>query len=178
MGWKADYKVKDIYDDLQPEGVDYRTFAAFITECNEALMFAMIDENLTLSLPSMGYLSVQKHKPKILRKDGTVRKRSMKVNFGETWKLWRSKWPDLSDQEIKALPDKPLVYHTNKHTDGYVFKFIWDKFTSSMTGKSFYKLKPAREFTRHLSKQLKEGNVDFFETGNNARTRSKSYNHG
>lgn len=162
MEWKADYRVKDIYNEVETD-LTRGEFGKFVSECNAALMFAMIDENIVLSLPNLGYLSVQKTKPVLLNEDGTLRKKGLRPDWGACRKLWAEKYPDKTWDEIKAIEGKPLVYHKNRHTDGYVYSIVWDMLTTPMKGKSMYEFKAARGFRTYLSNQLYAQAVDFYE---------------
>ena len=160
----ADYRVKDIYKE-EDTGIDYKTFSAFITECNAALMRSMILENSVLKLPSMGSLQIKKFKPSLLDEEGNINKKAMKVDFGETRKLWAQKYPGLTMEEIKKIEDRPIVYYTNKHSDGYIYKIYWDTLTTNLPGKSCYKFRPARSHGRFLASCAKNSklNIDFYE---------------
>jgi hypothetical protein len=162
MGWTADYRVKDIYKEVETD-LSAAEFGKFVSECNETLLFAMFNDNIVLSLPNMGYLSVQKTKPKLLNEDGTLRKKGLRPDWGGCRKLWAEKYPDKTWEEIKAIKRKPMVYHKNRHTNGYVYSIVWDMLTTPMKGKNMYEFKAAREFTRYLSGQLKAQTVDFYE---------------
>lgn len=161
---KADYRVKDIYKNEDIE-IPYKDFSAFVTECNFELLKAMILENLIIKLPSMGSLSIKKYKPKVLNDKGELNKKALKVDYGATRKLWKEKYPGMTIEQIKEIPDRPLVYYTNKHSGGFIYKFYWDKFTSSLPGKSVYQFRPARDHSRFLARLVKDPNVeiDFFE---------------
>lgn len=161
---KADYRVKDIYNSEEIE-IPAKDFSAFITDCNNELMKAMTLENLILRLPSMGSLQIKKYKPQFLNKDGEVNKKALKVDFGETRKLWKEKYPDLTMKEILQIKDRPIVYYTNKHSNGYALKYYWDTITTNLSGKSLYKFRPARQHSRFLSKTYKDPNIniDFYE---------------
>jgi hypothetical protein len=160
----ADYRVKDIYKDLTTD-VPYITFSAFIQEANDSLLKEVIYNNMQIKLPGMGHIEIRKRRPRILDKAGNIKKRALKIDYKATKDLWKELYPDKSKEEIKELRDKPVVYHTNKHSDGYIYKFVWDKLTCNMPFKSFYRFKAARGYTRLLAKELKKENckLDFYE---------------
>lgn len=167
----ADYRVKDVYKDIQTD-IPYNVFSAFIQEANEAVMTAMIFENLEIRIPSMGSIQIKKSIPSVLDKNGNLKKKALRVDYQGTKMLWKEKYPGMSIEEIKQIPDRPIVYHKNKHSDGYIYKFIWDKLTCNMPMKSFYSFKAARGFTRMLAKELKQDGtkIDFFESRKLSRT--------
>ena len=161
---KADYRVKDIYQEENPD-VEYGVFSNFITECNHFLMQEVILNNLSIKLPSMGSLYIKKFRPKVIDEEGNLIKKGLKVDFHKTRQLWATKYPGMKMAEVKQIADRPMVYYTNKHSDGYVFKFKWDTLTSSLPGKSCYTFRPARQHGRFLATCAKNPDItiDFYE---------------
>jgi hypothetical protein len=144
---KKDFITKDIYNfykESNDNPVPYETFR---------------DSSYIISLPRLGDLYVKKYKPKIKFKpngDLDIRKSHIRIDWGNTLKLWRS------DPEAKE--EKRKVYHLNKHSKGYLYKFIWDKRKQLLPNKSVYRFKPVRKVDRELSYILKTGlDVDYFE---------------
>ncbi len=160
----ADYRVKDIYKDILTD-VPYKTFSEFIQEANDSVMQSIIYDNMQVKLPGMGNIEVRKRRPSILDKDGNIKKKALKIDYKASKDLWKELYPGKCVEEIKEIKDKPIAYHTNKHSDGYIYKFMWDKLTCNMPFKSFYKFKAARGYTRLLAKELKQDNckLDFYE---------------
>jgi hypothetical protein len=76
--------------------------------------------------------------------------------------------PPLRIQKKKVILDKLRVdwestkkndrkmYHLNKHSDGYFFKFFWDKRSGTRTGGNIYKFYPNREHRHYLSHYIKK----------------------
>lgn len=48
------------------------------------------------------------------------------------------------------------MYHLNSHSDGYYFKFFWDKRKGSRHGGNIYKFYPNREHRHYLSHYIKK----------------------
>jgi len=57
------------------------------------------------------------------------------------------------------------VYHLNDHTDGFRFRWAWDKSNMTSVGKKMYAFYPTRTNKRALAQLLKDEdkNVDYFE---------------
>ena len=104
----ADYRVKDIYKDLNTD-VPYITFSAFIQEANDSLLKEVIYNNMQIKLPGMGHIEIRKRRPRILDKAGNIKKRALKIDYKATKDLWKELYPDKSKEEIKELRDKPVV---------------------------------------------------------------------
>ncbi len=75
----ADYRVKDIYKDILTD-VPYKTFSEFIQEANDSMMQSIIYDNMQVKLPGMGNIEVRKRRPSLLDKDGTIKKKALKID--------------------------------------------------------------------------------------------------
>lgn len=76
------------------------------------------------------------------------------------WKATKELW--ASDPLAKA--NKKLVYHLNKHTSGYYFKWYWDRRTSTVHNQFFFKFDPCRWNDRLIPKARTFGYlVDAYE---------------
>jgi nucleoid DNA-binding protein len=54
------------------------------------------------------------------------------------------------------------IYHQNFHSDGYLYKIVWDKKSARMfKGKLLYKFRAVRWFTRLLAKGIKNNELEF-----------------
>jgi hypothetical protein len=101
---------------------------------------------LPCHLGSMAFVG-KKTKPRI-DENGYIK--GIPVNWGETNKLWKR------NPEAKA--NKALVFYTNEHSDGYVYKLYWSYKQSLGTFKLLYLFTP--------SWNLKKKFTSFFLTGN------------
>lgn len=53
------------------------------------------------------------------------------------------------------------VYYLNLHSDGYSYKFKWDKSKARFYGQNLYKFKLKRVISRSLAKGIKENKLEF-----------------
>lgn len=60
--------------------------------------------------------------------------------------------PRLDFNKTKLLGVK--VYHTNKHTNGYYFRWFWDKERAKFKNKSFYTFELTKKNTLALAKEI------------------------
>lgn len=163
-----DYITEDLYEYYKSSAkdpVDYKTFQKFLFTKgdNEGVIKKITNRILyrayVMSTP-IGNIFVKKYKPKIKFKpngDLDIRKSHIRVDWGNTLKLWKS------DPEAKE--EKRKVYHLNKHSHGYLYKFVWDKKGKLFKNKIVYRFKPVRKLDRELKDILKSGrtDIDFYE---------------
>ena len=158
----CDYVQKDIYKafcianpNLQ---VDYATYDAITTAFNEFLMKDMIYNAVDVYFPfNLGTLGIRKYDctPRV-NSIGAVVMSQTPVDYKATKELWT--------RNEEAREKKKLVRHLNEHTDGYRYRFFWDKTTNNLKGKSLYQFVALRKFSRLLSTELKGEftSIDFF----------------
>lgn len=102
----------------------------------------MVHKSLTVTLPfRLGELSVVKHKPvyKSLR------------NMAIDWETSRS-----LNKQIKQF---------NSHSNGFSYKFQWDRKKCILDNKTAYMFKPARVNKREVARLVKGKINDYFERG-------------
>lgn len=104
---------------------------------------------------NMGKLFIRKVESKVrLDKEGRL-VNHLPVDFGATRKLWREN-PEAAEKKI-------LIRHLNKHTNGFVFKFIYNKEKARFKNKTAYRFEPIRKHKRNLAKlaKSKKHKIDF-----------------
>ena len=165
---KPDYGIKDFYRYYKNNAdnpLPYKTFVSIWKEAAKAIMRLVIYRNHDFSVPArLGSFGIRKLKVKIqVSEDGTVNKNNLAVDYKASWKKWMEQYPGKTAKEIAKIPGKKPVYHLNKHTDGYRFKFIWDKFTCNVKNQSLYSLKITRTNKQELVKAVKKFKTDYYE---------------
>lgn len=162
---KKDYTTRHLYNfykSTTDNPVNYDVFLKFLF-AEEGIINKIVNKLLysayIVSFPLIGNIYIKKYKPKIKFKpngDLDIRKSHIRIDWQNTKKLWES------DSEAKEK--KLKVYHINKHTKGYQYKFVWDKRRNILNNKTIYKFKPVRKIDRELSYILKNNiDVDYFE---------------
>lgn len=104
---------------------------------------------------NMGKLFIRKVETKVkLDSEGRLINH-LPVDFGATRKLWR--------ENPTAYENRVLIRHLNKHTNGYLYKFIYNKVTARFKNKSAYRFEATRTHKRELAKLAKsnKSNIDF-----------------
>lgn len=162
------YATKDYYKFYKKKSsnpVDRKTFSSILKEYFEIRVQLLIFENMDINLPHrMGFVGIRGICDSImLKKDGTVK---YLIDWGATNKLWAEKYPDKTPKEIKAIKNKPVVYYTNDNSNGRVYNFIWDKFTSNFRYKTYYRFRPTRKWKRMLTSYIKVAkNIMYYDKG-------------
>mgnify|MGYP006969471479 FL=1 len=150
--------------------IDRKLYSKVIKENNEAISNAIIYDGMEFKMPArLGYLSVIKKKHKLkFDENGKVDVRYLPVDYQATKKLWARIYPGLSEEEILKIPDRKRVFHKNMHSDGYIYSWYYDKYTSNAKNKSVYYFKPTRTNTRNLAAHIKSEDFDtiYYEYSN------------
>jgi hypothetical protein len=133
--------------------VGYTKFAGIIKDFNKELSRMIIEEAVEFKMPlRLGYVRIKKFKRKyIILADGTVDKSNQSINWKATWELWYKQYPGKTNEELKQIHGKPIIYHLNEHTDGYGFFLYWNKKGSNAINRSVYSMIFADDNKRHLA---------------------------
>jgi hypothetical protein len=163
---KKDKTTRDLYNYYKTQvdnPVSYEMYKKFLFAENgliNQIVHKILYSAYVVTFPLIGNLFIKKYKPKIRFKpngDLDIRKSHIRIDWANTKKLWESD-PTAKERGLK-------IYHLNKHTKGYLYKFIWDKRKNYLVNKIVYKFKPVRKIDRELSSILKNNNtnVDYIE---------------
>jgi hypothetical protein len=171
--YKGDYLTKDLYifyKDTTKDAVDYTTWLSIVREFNKISLMSCIYDSREITLPGrLGSVRIRKRKKHMkFNEDGSVNKKNLAVDWKKTKIKWKEKYPNLSIKEISDLPteEKGLIYILNEHTNGYTFKFIWDKVISNIPNQNVYRMKLLRDINREVKEALvhnKELQYTYFE---------------
>jgi hypothetical protein len=150
---KSDYKSDEFYrfyKNNYSEVVDKKLYSDITRDFFNIIFDRMIFNNETFQLPyEMGEMFIGKKKQKSFE--------ALPINWKETKELW--------DKDPVAKENKVLVKHFNRHTDGYIFRFIWSKLNAKFIKKSLYRFRPIRAHARKMSAAAQDpkSKIDFFE---------------
>jgi hypothetical protein len=148
------------------KNIPQRIHGLILRDFGIAVLNLILYKNFEFRFPyKLGYLVLRKIKktPK-LTPEGKFDKKSLPIDFGSSYKLWLQQYPGLSRAEINKIPNKKHVYHLNEHSDGYMFKFFWDKKGSSVKNHRIYTFKLTKPMSGYAGKVIKENpQLDFYE---------------
>jgi len=156
---KVDYGFDDIYKWYKEESknpLDKKIARNIIIDFNNEVLKSVVFEGHDHSLGGrLGSIRIRKFDNNLkLNKKGEIANK-LKPDWPKTYELWNKKYPGKSPKELKEIKNKPLVYHLNEHTDGYVFKWYWDKITSNVKNQTAYSFEPIRTIKREAAKAWK-----------------------
>lgn len=140
-----------------PYGLSCTKYNSIVGEFNTAVLDLIVLEHYEFKMPRrLGYLRIRKSKPPLkILPDGKLDTKRLVVDWASTKKMWKD----------DPLTHGKVVYHMNTHTDGYVFKWHWDKITSNAYNIKAYSFRVVRTAKRKLAKVAKDPmlKIDFFE---------------
>ncbi len=156
---KVDYGFKELYKFYKSGAenpIPSEILNKLLREYNNEILRMVIYDGLDYSMYfRLGSIRIKKRDNSLrLGEDGEVENK-LKVDWPKTHSLWTSKYPNKSFEELKKIRGKPLVYHLNEHTDGYVFRWFWDKVTSNIPNQSAYRFRAVRGIRREAAKAWK-----------------------
>ena len=156
----ADYALRDLYKEYKNQSknpVSYKIYSEFLKEYNDRVMHEIIYSALQYKMPyRLGYIRIQRRKLIPYVKEGKLIKKHLPVDYKATKELWAKQYPKLSDEEIKQIPNKKILYHLNEHSGGYGVRFYWDKMISNAINQSCYIFKATRTCKEDLAKFIKD----------------------
>lgn len=151
-------------ENAKEKTVEKKTYNKFIKELLEVFSTAIVEKGLELKINKVGKLRIKSNTLYFFKKNGE-RNKSLKVNWEATWTHWHNKYPELTRDQIVAIPDKKLVYHENEHSSQEFYRHHWDKLTINLRYKSFYNFKASRQYLRLIAKVVKDPNRKIFYYG-------------
>lgn len=162
---------------VKKTGVPRITRKEYVDIChllNKKISEKIIKESLEFKIPyGLGFLGIRKTELKIRIKDGKLQKCKMVPDWETTWKVWNEEYKGLTNAEIRKLPGKTVVYHTNDHSNGYIMKWHWDKHKVKVHNQRLYRFKPTKQNRLDLATHIKS---DYKQNDYYLATPRQSYN--
>lgn len=136
--------------------VNKGVYSSIVKEINESISNAMIYTGYEFEMPNIKFsISIAKKKHKIkFDESGNPIIKWLPVDYQETKKLWNKLYPDKTEEEILKIPDRPRVYNRNKHSNGYVYRWYFNRILSNCVNQSVYYFEPTRTNRRNLAKYI------------------------
>jgi hypothetical protein len=155
-GIREAYKYYKLYKD---DTVSYKEFRAIWTTFIDKVTTSIVESGKDFSMPyRLGSVGIRKRKIVVkMNPDGTIDKRFLRPDWNATKQLWA--------EDPEAMKEKRLVFHLNKHFNGYNAKWFWDKSTCIVTNQTAYSLTMSRDNKRKLSVAIfdEDLEVDYYE---------------
>jgi hypothetical protein len=128
------------FDESHPYHIPYSEYSKIVSDYMKYVSELIVVKSLTFKLPfRLGTLSIYKHKPIF----SSVRK--MAIDWPKTNKTGKA------------------VYNFNEHSNGYSYRFKWDRNGSVDKHMVLYSFKPSRQNARLVATLVKERKNDYFE---------------
>jgi len=166
--YNSAYTIDNYYDwycatvsDPLPKEVFRGVFRAYI----ERIMVEVIYNSFEFNIGQrMGSIRVRdKDYDIVLDENGNVDKTRLAPNWGKTLKKWKVIYKDIPPAEWKNIPNKPMIYHENDHTDQTIKQWFWDKLTCNLQNQGWYKFNATRSWDRLLASVNKESNITYYK---------------
>lgn len=111
---------------------------------NKLLSNAIIKESREFKIPHrLGSIRIKSFKKPVKVKDGKIVINKYCIDWASTKAMWAEIYGTSDPIELKKIPNKKLAIHTNEHTNGYIMKWNWNKF-SRLVNKTVYKFRPVK----------------------------------
>lgn len=144
--------------------VDEKVYNAFFKDLVCVISEKIVTEALEFKIPYLGKIRIKSNPITFVTKKGELAK-SLKPDWKKTWEIWQSKYPGLTRDEIVNIKNKKVVYHDNAHTENEFYEHYWDKATLNLKYKTFYDFTASRQYSRLISKVVKDPNRKTFYYG-------------
>ena len=157
----ADYALRSLYKEYKSKvenPIDYKIYSEILKEYNERIINNIIYSALEYKMPyRLGYIRIQRRKKTpYVNNNGEIVSGHLGIDWQKSLALWRKKYPGLSDEELKNIPNKKRLNYLNEHTNGYSARFFWDKNLSNVKNQSCYVFKSTRTAKETLAKYIKK----------------------
>lgn len=157
----GDLTLDDYYKDFCERYPKYKLtrqqFGKLVKDYFTSIAAAIIENNLEYRFPEkMGTIKVIKKKRNIRIYNG--KKYGMPfVDWAATRKYW--------EENPKAKEKGIVIRHMNSHTNGYYYRYYYNKKVAKFRNANLYGFVVARKWKRHLAACLKDEtlHIDFFE---------------
>lgn len=127
---------------------------------NQRKMESVIKGHLFTMPFRLGTIGIVQIKKRLkFDENGKLITKGLVVDWDKTYKLWKKLYPECTDRkQYSEIRGKPVVYHTNEHTDGRIFRLHWKKKYSNVRNISAYELVNIPINRNSLSRYLRENN--------------------
>lgn len=126
-------------------GISRTLYTELCKEFNKRISDMIIRDSFEFRMPyRLGFLRIKAIRQKVVIKDGKIDTKRMGIDWKASWEYWHEIYPDKTREEIKQIPDKKLIIHTNEHTDGYYYRWYWDRRQTNVKNYTAYVFRPVK----------------------------------
>lgn len=166
---KADYSLADLYDhykSIVKDPLPKEKFKKIWVEISDTIMNEILNHAKEFRIPArLGHLRIKKSKNKFItnKETGEFKTEFFKIDYKKTLDYWEQLYPGKTIEEIKDIEDKPLLFHTNRHSDYSYYRFYWDKTIANFENQTAYSFTPIRKWKETLTNKINSSNTDYYE---------------
>jgi len=163
--YKSDFGIIDLfkfYKKKQKEAgkvvIDKSLYSKVLKDFNDAICKEIVENAFEYRMPfRLGYLRIRKHKTRIIvDENGKLKTRHLHPDWKATKELW------AMNEDARA--EKKIVWHTNRHTQGFYCKWYWDKRACNIKNSSVYSISISRTNKRRIAEAINtKDNIDYYE---------------
>lgn len=133
-------------NNINEKDLSYAKYCKNLEVCNWMYIEFALRTGQKVSLPhGFGSIAVNKKMLKRFKEHDGKRYVNLRPDWSKTKKIGK------------------MVYHTNEHTDGYNFRWVWFPQDSKIAMSDLYVFKPGRYASRAITKYLKRTNTQYKE---------------
>lgn len=142
----------------KPAGRPWKVaYHAIVKAYIEESVDEMIYNNTEIYFPLIGKFRIQEKDCELVRKDGTTLLKR-RIDWKTTKIMWLNKYPELTMDEILALPEKKKVlYFENENTGNAFYRVKWDKSTN-LKNRTVLKFFTCNNVRKKLAEHIKDPN--------------------
>lgn len=143
---RENYEIFIKENNISERDLPYPKYCKNLEVCNWMFIEYALRTGNKISLPhGFGPIAVNKKMLKIYKEHDGKRYVNLRPDWKQTKKVGK------------------MVYHTNEHTDGYNFRWVWFPQDSKIFMSDLYVFKPGRYASRAITKYLKKSNAQYKE---------------
>ena len=143
-------------DDRCDANVNYQQYLRICKKFNHRIMESIIN-GVVFTMPfRLGSIGVIQYKRKIkFDEEGKLIARGLVPDWHKTWLLWQKLYPECKTKaDYKKIKNKQVVFRTNEHTDGRLFRFHWKKKYCNIKNISAYQLIIPPQYKQMLGRKI------------------------
>jgi len=133
---------------LTDEAVDLKTYLTITADYNKFLIEKVLEGHI-VTLPSrLGTLCITGRRQNLkIDEEGNIT--GLAPDWVKTKELWK--------RDPEAAAQKKRIFHLNRETDNYRYKFLWSKVKVIVENKTLYALRMTRANKRAVHNKIKNG---------------------
>lgn len=134
------------YKSIHPESKISRTeYVNICQSFNKRISHEIITKSIEFRcFYRLGFFGIRSYKRNIVFKNGKININKNPIDWVKTKELWAEMYPGKDKEQLSEIPNKKLVIHTNEHTNGYVYRWSWDKTLCNIPNNRIYSFKTVK----------------------------------